>query len=306
MDPLSSVLALLNPSTYNVGGLDLGVPSAIRFPQHRGMKCYAVVSGEAWFAVDGLTEAVHLVPGHCILLPSGRPFRLAGSQKQLSGSGDQFALAHCGAISSYDGGGSCFIVGAHYAFSDTQAAMLLGLLPPIVRLQKKSQNVPLCWTLQRMTEELRVPQLGGVLLAHYLAKMMLVQALRIHLEENPTDGPGWFFALSDKQMRAAITCMHEEPAHAWTVEELAQRVAMSRSAFSLKFKETVGQSPMEYLTRWRMLLAEDKMDTTRQSIAEIARSLGYESPSAFAKVFKKVTGHTPKHHRQRRDGLASL
>ena len=298
MDPLSSVIALLNPRTYNVGGLDLGATSAIQFPQHQGMKCYAVVSGEAWFAVEGFRDATHLESGQCILLASGRPFRLAVTQQRTLGRGDEFQLAHCGAVSAYDDGGSCFIVGAHYAFTEVQAAMLLSALPPIMHLQNESKNLALCLTLQQMTEELRNPQLGGILVAHYLAKMMLVEALRLHLQESPTVDLGWLLALSDKQMGTAITCMHEKPAHAWTVEELAQRVGMSRSGFSLKFKDTVGHSPIEYLTRWRILLAEDKVRNSGDSIAAIAQSLGYKSPSAFAKVFKKLTGHAPGQYRQ--------
>ena len=85
-----------------------------------------------------------------------------------------------------------------------------------------------------------------------VAYMMLVRALRLHLAEDLTGRVGWLFALSDKQMSAAITSMHDEPAHDWTVEGLGQRAGMSRSTFALRFKETVGVSPMEYLTRWRM------------------------------------------------------
>jgi AraC-like DNA-binding protein len=101
---------------------------------------------------------------------------------------------------------------------------------------------------------------------------------------------GWLFALSDKQISAAISPIHDEPAHDWTVEELGQRAGMSRSTFALRFKETLGVSPMEYLTRWRMLLAGDRMANTGDSISEIAQSLGYESASAFTKAFKKIMG----------------
>jgi hypothetical protein len=82
-----------------------------------------------------------------------------------------------------------------------------------------------------------------------LAYTMLVQGLRLHLAEGLRGRIGWLFALSDKQMNGAITSIHDEPAHDWTVEELGQRAGMSRSTFALRFKETVGVSPMEYLTR---------------------------------------------------------
>ena len=174
----------------------------------------------------------------------------------------------------------------------------LDVLPPIVHLRNSVENVALCWTLQRMSEELLRPQPGGVVVAHSLARMMLVQALRIHIADAATNGSGGLSALSDAQTSRAFACMQQEPALDWTVERLANQAGMSRAGFALKFKESVRQSSIEYLTRWRMLLAEDRMAGTTDSIAEIARSLGYESASAFTKAFKKVAGHSPRQHRQ--------
>ena len=77
------------------------------------------------------------------------------------------------------------------------------------------------WSLERMRQELREPQPGGFLVAQQLAYMMLVQALRLHLAEGSRGGVGWLFALADKQMSAAITSMHDDPAHRWTLQELA-------------------------------------------------------------------------------------
>jgi AraC-like DNA-binding protein len=97
-------------------------------------------------------------------------------------------------------------------------------------------------------------------------------------------------------MSAAITNMHDDPGHPWTLQELAERVGMSRSIFALRFKETVGATPMEYLTRWRMLLAGDRLKNTDDSISVIALSLGYESESAFGKAFRRVMGCSPRQH----------
>src|SRR6202035_4110382 len=101
---------------------------------------------------------------------------------------------------------------------------------------------------------------------------------------------GWLFALADQQMSAAITCMHDNPAHRWTLQELARHAGMSRSTFALKFKQTVGESPMEYLTRWRMLLAGDRLANSSDPISIIALSLGYESESAFSTAFRRTMG----------------
>jgi AraC-like DNA-binding protein len=174
--------------------------------------------------------------------------------------------------------------------------MLLESLPPIVHIRKESDKAAMRWSLERMREELRDPQPGGALIAQQLAYMMLIQALRLHLADGTRSGVGWLFALADKQMREAIACMHDNPGHRWTLQELAERVGMSRSIFALKFRETVGETPMEYLTRWRMLLAGDRLKTAGDTLSEIALSLGYESESAFGKAFKRVMGCSPKQY----------
>jgi len=170
------------------------------------------------------------------------------------------------------------------------------MLPPIVHIRKESDKAAMRWSLERMRQELREPQPGGFLVAQHLAYMMLVQALRLHLAEGMKGGVGWLFALADKQMSAAINSIHDEPAHRWTLQELAKRAGMSRSTFALKFKETVGASPMEYLTRWRMLLAGDRLVNSSDPISLIALSLGYESESAFSTAFKRVMGCSPRQY----------
>jgi AraC-like DNA-binding protein len=152
------------------------------------------------------------------------------------------------------------------------------------------------WSLERMREELRDPQPGGSLIAQQLAYMMLVQALRLHLADGARGSVGWLFALADKQMSAALACMHDDPRHPWTLKKLAERVGMSRSVFALRFKETVGKTPMEYLTRWRMLLAADRLKNSDDSISAIALSLSYESESAFGKAFRRVMGCSPRQY----------
>jgi AraC-like DNA-binding protein len=296
IDPLSDVLSLLKPRSYMSGGFDMGGDWSIQFRKHDGIKCYAVVSGECWLSVEGISEAVHLTAGDCYLLTSGRPFRLASDLSLPPVDMNvMFRFPLNGAVATYQGGGDCFGVGGHFALSG-DASMLLGVLPPIVHLRKESDRAALRWSLERMMEELRDPQPGGSLVAQQLATMMLVQALRLHLAEGANGNVGWLFALADKQMSAAISCIHGDPAHRWTLQQLAERASMSRSTFALKFKETVGASPMEYLTRWRMLLAGDKLVNSSDPVATIALSLGYESESAFSTAFKRIMGCSPRQY----------
>ena len=297
MDPLSDVLSLLKPRSYASGGIDAGGNFAMKFGPHTGIKCYAVVSGQCWLTVDGVPEPVGLNRGDCFILPRGRPFRLANDLTVTPlDAYSLFAPVRDGRINVVNGGGSFLIVGGHFSLSGTHADILLGALAPIVHIRKESDKAALRWAIERMMEELRERRPGGFLVAQQLAYTMLIQALRLHLAEGLQGGVGWLFALSDKQMGAAINAMHEEPARRWTLQELAQRVGMSRSSFAERFKETVGDSPMEYLTRWRMLLAGDRLENSKDSVSVIALSLGYESDSAFSTAFKRVMGCSPRQY----------
>jgi AraC-like DNA-binding protein len=172
-------------------------------------------------------------------------------------------------------------------------------LPAIVHIRAERDKAEMRGSLERMRQELREQRPGSSLVAQQLATMMLVQALRLHLAEGARARPGWLFALADQRMKAAITSMHDEPAHRWTLQKLAARSGMSRSIFALKFKVTVGTSPMEYLTRWRMLLAGHRLTSSDEPIAAIALSLGYESESAFSKAFRRVMSCSPRQYRRR-------
>ncbi|MER9648675.1 AraC family transcriptional regulator [Mesorhizobium sp. M0199] len=306
MDPLSDVLSLLKPRSYVSSGFDAGGEWSIQFStQHELIKCYAVISGECWLSVEGVPDAVRLETGDCFVLPSGRPFRLASDMALTPvEAGAVFPPARAGGVVTHNGGGDFFLVGSRFGVSGNQAGMLLKMLPPIVHIRRESDQAALRWSVERMMQELREKQPGGTLVAQHLAHMMLVQALRLHLSERPETGVGWFFALADKQMAAAITAIHDDPAHRWSLHELSERAGMSRSTFAQKFKARAGETPMEYLARWRMLLAGDRLENSSDATSVIALSLGYESESAFSTAFKRVMGFSPRQY-SRRQGLAS-
>jgi len=212
MDPLSDVLLLLKPRTYVAGGFELGGDWSIRFDAHTGIKCYALVSGGCWLAMDAVAEPVRLETGDCLLLPSGRPFRLA---KDLDLEPVPFhallSAERRGGIAVLDGGGDTMILGGHFAFTGAHADILLGAMPPVVHLRKDADKAALRWALERMRHELLEAQPGGVLVAQHLAHMMLVQALRLYLADGPERSVGWLFALADPQMAAAIGAVHADP-----------------------------------------------------------------------------------------------
>lgn len=297
MDPLSDVLSLLKPQSYTSGGFGVHGGMSIQFPKHQGIKCYAMISGQCWLSVEGILDPLLLTAGDCFLLPRGRPFCLT-TDLSLPRVDFRTVLAarSAGKEAFNEEAGEHAIVGGHFILTGNHADILLNSLPPIVHIRKESDKAAMRWSLERLREELRHPQPGGSLIAQQLAYMMLIQALRLHLADGANGSVGWLFALADPQMSTAIACMHDDPGHLWTLRRLSERAGMSRSVFALRFKETVGMTPMEYLTRWRMLLAGERLKNSDDSISEIASSLGYESESAFGKAFKRVMGCTPRQH----------
>lgn len=300
MDPLSEVLSLLRPQSCSAGGFQVAGGLAIRWPKHGGIKCYAMVSGQCWLTVEGEGEPVHLTEGDCFLLPRGLPFCLATdlSLKPMEFR-DYLAARDAGGAEAKGEGKGHGIVGGHFVLAGRHAEILLSSLPPIVHIRREEDKAAMRWSLERMKEEVQTPRPGSALIAQQLAYVMLVQALRLHLADEATEGVGWLFALADRQLSAAVTSMHDDPGHPWTLQKLAERVGMSRSVFALRFKKRVGATPMEYLTRWRMLLAGDRLRSTDESLAAIAESLGYESESAFGKAFRRAMGCSPRQHGRR-------
>ena len=301
MDPLSEVLALMKPTLYAAGGFAVIDDIAIRFPKHAGIKCYAMLAGQCWLVVDTVPEPVLLQAGDCFLLPRGLPFRLA-TDLTLEPILYTEAFTRLDLLSETPGANldankaAPYIAGGHFALTGGHAEMILHSLPPIVHIRRESDKAAMRWSIERMREELRSAQPGSSLIAQQLAYMMLVQALRLHLADAATATPGWLFALSDKQMSLAIITIHNDPGHPWTLQSLAERVGMSRSVFALRFRKIVGATPMEYLTRWRMLLGADRLKTSSESLSVIAASLGYESESAFGKAFRRVMGSAPRQY----------
>ena len=104
---------------------------------------------------------------------------------------------------------------------------------------------------------------------------------------------GWISALADPRIGKALTLLHSDVARRWTVPMLASEVGMSRSAFTQRFAQRVGHPPLDYLTRWRMVLAQRKLNEG-ESVATVAAMVGYSSQSAFSHAFKRTFGHTPK------------
>jgi len=297
MDSLSDVLSLLKIRSYMVRAVDTGGEWSVRFGSHHGIKLFAVISGEGRLAVHGVEGTVRAGAGDCLLLPSGCAFQAASDlalppvdgEALLSGLTD-------GEIARWNGGGSCLAIIGHFELAEENAAMLLTMLPPIVHIREEQDKQVLRWCLERTMKELQEAQPGHTLIAQQLTLTMLVQVLRTFMAEEVPGRPGWLFALADEQIGRSLRAMHAAPGRQWKLTALAQEAGMSRTGFAVAFKRLVGVAPIEYLTRWRMMLARERLLTSAEGIAGIAEHVGYDSESAFSTAFKRVVGCSPRRY----------
>jgi AraC-like DNA-binding protein len=300
MDPLSDVLSLLQPRSQFYAGFDAAGDWSFDFPPHEGIKFTAVMRGTCWGMAEDLEHPVRFDEGDCFLLNSRRRFVLSSDPALPAQSGEHIleAVARDG-VAVHNGGGEVFLISGRFSFSGSHATVLFEALPPIINIPKaSSQAEVLRWSLDQWACELRNPQPGGVLMSTHLAHLMLVQVLRLFLETPGELPKGWFLALTDRQISPAIAAMHAEPARRWTLAELARIAGISRTVFAQRFKALVGSTAMDYLARWRMLVAADRLRAGGENVASIAFSLGYESESSFSTAFKRIMSYSPTQYRR--------
>jgi len=295
MDPLSDILALLRPNSYGFRGLDAGGAWALAFGPDDGVKCYAIQSGSCWLAMEGAPEPMKLAAGDVVLLPGNEAYRIySAADAPPIDAFDFFPKIPAGETAVLNGGHGVVGVGGYFGFEGMHAELLLGVLPPVVHIRGEADKTALRGSIDRLMRELREPLPGSALIAGHLAQALLIEALRLHLAEHSHKKTGWLFALADRQMRVVISAMHAQPGRKWTLESLARAAGMSRSSFAVRFKASVGEPAMDYLTRWRMMVASDRLANGGMSIAEVAASVGYVSESAFGAAFKRVVGRSPR------------
>lgn len=147
--------------------------------------------------------------------------------------------------------------------------------------------------VQHAVSETENRDAGGETVLAKLAELLFVQVMRQYANELPAESRGWLAGLRDPQVGHALHLVHANPAADWTIETLANAVGMSRSAFAKRFAHFSGDSPMQYLGRWRMQLAARRLENPQVSIAQAAVEVGYESEAAFNRAFKKIMGVPP-------------
>ena len=194
-----------------------------------------------------------------------------------------------------EGGAPTRLICGAVRFDHPAARTLVGVLPQTLHIA--ASDAPRVAWMQSvfglMASEAREFRPGGEAVITRLADVLVIQAIRSWIETAPAAQSGWLGALQDEHIGRALALIHRDPARAWTVDSLARELAMSRSAFSARFTQLVGEPAMQYVTRWRMQVALDALETEGATVAQLAERLGYRSEAAFSRAFKRVIGVSP-------------
>jgi AraC-like DNA-binding protein len=170
---------------------------------------------------------------------------------------------------------------------------LIATLPRLLHLPAASDGAWISQVMQQAVNASQNKRPGGDAVLERISEMMFVDAVRRHVERLPDASTGWLAGLRDRHVGRALALIHENPARAWTIDALADEIALSRSAFYERFVRLIGQPPMQYLTQWRMQAAATLLRQSRAPVASIALDVGYESEAAFTRAFKRLVGTPP-------------
>jgi len=264
---------------------------------HFGM----VSRGNCWLSVEGMTDPIPLTGGDCFLLAPGSTYALRDNPRTRVRSFCEAAPKNGSNVIHYGGGGvATTIISGWFRFDQTSVKPLKRLIPELILIKAdQAQTLALHATLQLLASEMAEPAPGAEVMVNRLADILFIQCVRAHIaSSSETCKSGWLRAIFDPKIGAALKAMHERIENPWTVETLAAAAGMSRSAFALRFKELLGETPLEYLTNWRMYKATGLLQGNDRKLLEVAKSVGYDSDAAFSKAFKRVLGAAPREYRR--------
>jgi len=267
-----------------------------------GAAFHAVTAGTACLLMNG-RGPLSLVSGDLVLLPSGPTHVLASDP-----SAPVRPFDHDGAAAAVRAGenlpvgtqpAATRILCAAFGHDPATAFNAFGLLPDVVHVPALTAPPPLRSALQLLGDELAHPGPGASAVLDHIVHIMLIQLLRVWLESSRTaeHPPSWLRGLTDPVTAAALTAIHRDPAYPWTLETLARSAGVSRATLVRRFSTEVGCPPSEYLTKWRMELAANKLRLTALPVAHIARDVGYTSEYAFNRTFARWQGVPPGRYR---------
>jgi AraC-like DNA-binding protein len=292
-DPLTQIMALLRPRTVFSKGISGAGRWGVRYSEFGQPSFCAVLEGRCLLAVDG-HKAVTLEAGDFVLLPATPSFTLAGFEPVRPQQIDpKVAASATGEVRHGSRGGrpDVRLLGGYFTFDSPDAALLVSLLPALVHVRGVERLAVL---VRLVGEESRERRSGRELVLARFVEVLLIEALRSAPGEDAP--PGLLRGLADARIAVAMRHIHGDPGRAWTMDQLAKKAALSRSAFFERFTRTVGLAPMEYLFAWRMAIAKDLLRREDLALDEVAGRVGYASASAFSTAFSRHVGEPPSRY----------
>ncbi len=315
-DPLSDVLRTVKLSGALFFLVDASFPWGVEVP-HAGafssivlpgaqhvVSYHIMLKGRGWVNIPGVTST-WFEAGEVLVFPHGDPYSMLCEPNQppefdAEATIDWFRDMAAGKLPfvSKEGGGgeprSEFVCG--FLGCDMQPFNpVLSTLPRLLRIKRSRDGREdlLSHLIDLTLAEARQQRVGGESIRLRLSELVFVEVMRQYLETLPARETGWLSGLRDPAIGKVLVMLHEQPAHPWTLNELASRASMSRTALAARFSHVVGHAPMQYLTLWRMQIAARLLADSSMKVAAVGHEIGYESEAAFSRAFKKTVGVSP-------------
>ncbi len=302
-DPLGALLHLLKMNSVFYTHADLTAPWGFDIPAiPKSLMFHLVVEGRCIIEVEG--ERTVLEAGDFMILPRGKGHKMFDQPSSKCPPLFDLSIDPVSefyeTLSHGEGGVPTLLLCGAVSFNHPTAERLLEIMPASIKID--SQYREMSQTIHRIIhmieDESLSASLGGEAVITRLADILVIQSLRVWLMSYKVIDQGWLAGMSDSSLSKAMVSIHQRPEKFWTVELLAQQACMSRTTFSEHFKKVVGDTPLNYLTQWRMALAKSKLCYTKDSVLEIALGLGYQSEAAFSRAYKKAVGVAPSYFRK--------
>jgi AraC-like DNA-binding protein len=304
MDPLADVLAMASVRGSVAASLAAREPWGLALAPVPRAAFHAVTAGTVWMRVDGGPD-VHLQPGDTVLLPRGSGHLISSGPDTPTlpfDHGDAEAALSSGVeLTAGSGPVTSRILCASYQHDAPHGSGPFALLPDVVHVRGAAATPALSATVRLLAEEMASPAPGKRVVLDRIVDILLVHLLRAHIStaDLATERPSWFRGLRDAVTSAALSEIHNDPGRAWTTDDLARHVGVSKATLARRFNSEVGQSPATYLTSWRMNVAAQLLRSESHPVATVARSVGYTSEFAFSRAFARTHGIPPGRYRRR-------
>jgi len=260
-----------------------------------------VVRGSALLKFKNQRRTISLSGGDLFIsILSDEPFTLVDHPRSAIVDSSELRKFEVDGVIHFGGGGplTTFVSGS-FGMSTFGAPLISSILPRFLHLQlEQNRSHAVRSILDILATETAQPGIASSCLTN-LYELLFFYAIRAYASSSAAPPKGWLAAMSDKQLRKSIEAMHSDLDRSWSVESLAREARMSRSAFALKFRTVLGQTPLEYITQWRMYKAGAMIRSNNTSFSEVASAVGYGSESSFSRVFKREMGAAPREYRRK-------